>query len=415
MAKNVHVIEIKLEKEWKEALDKSFKKASKDVKVDGFRKGSVPKEIFIKKYGIESLYEEACNIAMEDAFQNILKDKKLEPVVKPSVDVTGISDSNVMFKFTIVTKPEVKLGEYKNLGIKKETVKVAKKELDEEVTKLQESMSDFKVKEKGKVENKDTAVINFKGFVDGKELEGGSGEDYPLEIGSNSFIPGFEEKLIGLKTGEKTKLELKFPENYVDHLKGKDVTFEVEIKEIKTKVLPELDKTFFEDLGYKDMKTVEELHKELEKTLKEKKEKENEDKFIDKCLEKATKNMKVEINEEIIDEEIHRMIDQYSRQLQMQGMNLETYFEMTGTTHEDLHKQMNPEAKKRVEFRYLIEAVADAEKVDFTKKEVDKNAKEMAEKYNISVDELLKAYGSLDVIKYDMKMQKALEIIKENN
>ncbi len=415
MAKNIHEIEIKLEKEWLDALDKSFKKASKEVKVDGFRKGQVPKEIFIKKYGIESLYEEACNIAMEEAFQKVLKDEKLDPVVKPSVDITGISDTNVVLKFKIITKPEVKIGEYKNLGLKKDKVTVTKKEIEEEVTKMLETMSDFKIKEKGKIENKDTAVINFKGYVDGKELEGGSGEDYPLEIGSNSFIPGFEEKLIGLKTGDEKKLDLKFPEDYVEHLKGKDVTFDVVIKEIKTKVLPEINKTLFEDLGYKDMETIEELHTEIEKNIKDKKQAEAEDKFIDKCLEKATKNMKVEINEEIIDEEVHRMIDQYSRQLQMQGMNLDTYFQMTGTNHEDLHKQMNPEAKKRVEFRYLIEAVAETEKLDFTKKEVEKNAKEMADKHNITVDELLKAYGSLDVIKYDMKMQKALEIIKENN
>ncbi len=415
MAKNIHEIEIKLEKEWIDALDKAFKKASKEVKVDGFRKGAVPKEIFIKKYGIESLYEEATNIAMEVAYQKVLKDEKLEPVVQPAVDIIGISDTNVILKFKLVTKPDVKLGEYKNLGVKKETVKVTKKEIDEELTTIKNQMADFVTKEKGNVESGDTAVIDFKGFMDGKEFDGGTGNDYPLEIGSNSFIPGFEEKLIGTKLNETVKLELTFPENYVEHLKGKDVTFEVTVKEIKTKKDPEINEDFFKDLGYSDMKTIEELKSELEKNIKEKKEKALEDKFIDACLEKASKNMKVELCDEIISEEVHRMIDQYKRQLEMQGMNLETYFEMTGTKHEDLHKQMAPEAKKRVEFRYLIEAVADAEKIDFKAKEVEKRAKEMADNYGISVDELLKAYGSLDVIKYDMKMHRALEIIKENN
>ncbi len=415
MAKNVHEIEVKYEKEWVKALDDAFKKVSKEIKVDGFRKGAIPKEMFIKKYGIEALYEEASNILMEEAFQKVLKDSKLEPVARPAVDITGISDTNVIFKFKIITKPEVKLGEYKNLGIKKETAKVTAKEVDEEIEQIKGKMTDTVAKEKGKLVNGDTAIIDFSGKVDGEPLEGGDGTDYPLELGSNSFIPGFEEKLIGSTKGDKLTLELTFPENYVDHLKGKDVVFEVVIKEMKTKVTPELNKDFFEDLGYKDMKTVEEFKAEVKKTLIEQKQKELDDKHIDACLEKASKNMKISINEEIIEEEISRMKDQFNRQLSMQGMNLETYFNMTGTKEEDLSKQMKPEADKRVAFRYLIEAVADVEKIDFTSKEVDKRAKEMAENYGISVEELLKAYGSNDIIKYDMRMHRALEIIKESN
>ncbi len=414
MAKNIHEIEIKLEKEWIEALDKAFKKEVKNVKVDGFRKGAVPKDMFIKKYGIESLYEEACNIVMEETYNNLVKEKGLDPVVQPSVDVKGISDTNVILKYVFITKPEVTLGEYKNLGVKKATAKVTKKEIEEEITKLRNQFADSVIKE-GEIATGDTAVINFKGIVDGKELEGGTGFDYPLEIGSNSFIPGFEEKLIGVKNGEKVTLELKFPEEYVDHLKGKDVTFEVEVKEIKTKKLPELNKEFFEDLGDADVTDEASLTKKIEETIKSEKEKESDSKFVDDCLEAAAKNMKVEINEEIITEEVHRMIDQYSKQLEMQGMNLDTYFQMTGTTHEDLHKQMDSEAKKRVEFRYLIEAIADAEKIDFKEKEIEAKAKEMSENYGITVEELLKAYGSLEVIKYDMKMHRALEIVKENN
>ncbi len=414
MAKNVHEIEVKLEKEWKEALDKAFKKVSKDVKMDGFRKGSVPKEMFIKKFGVEALYEEAANIVMESEYQKILKDKKLEPVCKPGVDITGISDSNVILKYTIITKPEVKLGEYKNLGVKKASAKVTKKEIEEEVKKLQEQFAENVVK-KGAIENGDTAVIDFKGFLDGKEFEGGTGEDYPLEIGSNSFIPGFEEKLVGAKAKDKVKLDLKFPEEYVEHLKGKDVVFEVVIKEVKTKKVPKIDKAFFEDLAIEGVSTIEELNSKLEADLKHEKEHEIEDKFVDECLEKATKNMKVEINKEIIEDETSRILDQYSRQLSMQGMNLDAYYSMTGSNEEALRTQMEPEAKKRVEFRYLIEAVADAEKLDFKDKEVKERAKEMADNYGISVDELLKAYGSLDVVKYDMKMHRALEIIKENN
>ena len=415
MKKNVHEIEIKLEKEWVDALDKAFTEKKKDLKVDGFRKGAIPKDIYIKKFGIESLYDDAINIVMNDAFKKALDESKLEPVIQPQVNVTGVSDTNLILKFQIVTKPEVKLGKYKNLGVKKEKATATAAEVNEEIETLKTRFAEQVVKEKGSVENGDTAVINFEGYVDGEKLEGGSGDKFPLEIGSNSFIPGFEEKLIGAKVGDKLKLDLKFPENYVDHLKGKDVTFEVEVIEITVKKLPELNKDFYEDLGYKDIKDEKQFKEEIKKSILTRKEQELEDKYIDACLEAAAKNMTVDINEEITHEEIHRMIDQYKRQLEMQGMTLEMYYEMTGTKEEDLHKQMEDEALKRVKYRYLLEEIANKEEIDFTKKEIDAKVKELSKNYGISEKELLEAYGNTDIIKYDMKMHKALEIMKENN
>ena len=415
MKKNVHEIEIKLEKEWVDALDKAFTEKKKDLKVDGFRKGAIPKDVYIKKFGIESLYDDAINIVMNDAFKKALDESKLEPVIQPQVNVTGVSDTNLILKFQIVTKPEVKLGKYKNLGVKKEKATATAAEVNEEIEALKTRFAEQVVKDKGSVENGDTAVINFEGYVDGEKLEGGSGDKFPLEIGSNSFIPGFEEKLIGAKVGDKLKLDLKFPENYVDHLKNKDVTFEVEVIEITVKKLPELNKDFYEDLGYKDIKDEKQFKEEIKKSILTRKEQELEDKYIDACLEEAAKNMTVDINEEITHEEIHRMIDQYKRQLEMQGMSLEMYYEMTGTKEEDLHKQMEDEALKRVKYRYLLEEIANKEEIDFTKKEIDAKVKELAKNYGISEKELLEAYGNTDIIKYDMKMHKALEIMKENN
>ena len=415
MKKNVHEIEIKLEKEWVDAIDKAFSEKKKDLKVDGFRKGAIPKDVYIKKFGIESLYDDAINIVMNDAFKKALDESKLEPVIQPQVNVTGVSDTNLILKFQIVTKPEVKLGKYKNLGVKKEKATATAAEVNEEIETLKTRFAEQVVKEKGSVENGDTAVINFEGYVDGEKLEGGSGDKFPLEIGSNSFIPGFEEKLIGAKVGDKLKLDLKFPENYVDHLKGKDVTFEVEVIEITVKKLPELNKDFYEDLGYKDIKDEKQFKEEIKKSILTRKEQELEDKYIDACLEEAAKNMTVDINEEITHEEIHRMIDQYKRQLEMQGMSLEMYYEMTGTKEEDLHKQMEDEALKRVKYRYLLEEIANKEEIDFTKKEIDAKVKELSKNYGISEKELLEAYGNTDIIKYDMKMHKALEIMKENN
>lgn len=415
MKKNVHEIEIKLDKEWKDALDAAFKKKSKEVKVDGFRKGAVPKEIYIKKFGIESLYMDAVDIAINVAYKKAQKDNKLTPIVEPKVDVTGISDSNVIFKFTIVTKPEITLGEYKNLGIKKEKAKVTEEMVKKEIEELQNQMADLVVKEKGAIVSGDTAIIDFEGYVDGEKLEGGSGENYALEIGSNSFIPGFEDGLIGKKTGEKVTLNLKFPKDYVENLKGKDVKFDVTINEVKTRVIPEINEDFFKDLGYDDVKTEADLKKKVKSFLEEEENKKLEDKYLEDCLTKAADNMKVDINEEIIDDEVHRMMHQYEDQLKMQGLDLNKFYEITGQSHEDLHKTMEPEATKRVKYRFLIEEIAEKEKIEFTEKEVKAEAKKMAENYGISVDELIKAYGSLDIVKYDMTMHKALEIIKENN
>lgn len=415
MKKNVHEIEIKLDKEWKSALDATFKKKNKEAKIDGFRKGAAPKEIYLKKFGIESLYMDAVDACISIAYKKALEDSKLVPVIEPKVDVTGISDSNVIFKFTIITKPEVTLGEYKKLNVKKEKAKVTDEEIKHEIDHLREHLADVVVKENGVVAEGDTAVIDFTGIVDGKEIDGGKGENHPLEIGSHSFIPGFEEGLIGLKSGEEKILELKFPENYVEDLKGKDVTFKVKVNEVKTRVLPDINEDFFKDLGYDDVKTEEELKTKIKEDIKHRKEHQIDDEFVDKLLEKASENMKVDINEEIIDDEVHRMIDQYATQLQMQGMNIDDYYKMTGTKEEDLHKMMAPEAEKRVKYRYLIEGVAELENLKFTEEEIKARAEEMAKQYNVSVEELVKAYGSMDVIEYDLKMHKALEIIKESN
>ena len=416
MAKNIHEIEVKIEgKDWEKYLDKAFKKKNKDVKIDGFRKGTAPKDMFIKKFGIESLYMDAVDSAVDEAYKKALEDSKVVPVVEPKLDVKSVDEKKVEFKFTIISKPDVKLGEYKKLGVKKETAKATKKEIDEEIEALRSQMAEIVVKEKGTVEEKDTAVIDFKGYVDGKELEGGTGANFPLEIGSHSFIPGFEEGLIGMKSGETKTLDLEFPKDYVKDLAGKKVKFDVTVHEIKTRKLPEINEDLYKDLGYEDMKTEEEFRKEVEKVLVERKQKELDDKFLDECLEKASNNMKVDINDEIIDDEIHRMIHDVEHKLQMQGLTIDQYYEFTGLTHEKMHEQMHDEAVKRVKLRYLIEAVADAEKIDFTKKEVDSKAEEMANNYGITKEELLKAYGSDEVVKYDMKMHRALEIIKENN
>jgi len=413
MEKNKHVIEIKIEgKEWNDCLDKAFKKKNKEIKIDGFRKGSAPKDLYIKKFGIESLYMDAVDTAVEPAYKKMLEDNKLIPVIEPSLDVKSINENEVVFEFTILTAPEIKLGEYTNLKVKKEKVSVSKEEIQEEIKQLSTKYAEIVVKEEGEVESGDTAVIDFKGYVDGVELEGGNGENYPLEIGSNTFIPGFESGLIGATIGKELTLDLTFPDNYTKELANKDVKFEVVVREIKTRQLPEMNEDFFADLGFENVKTEAELNKEIEKTIIERKEAEVEDKYIEACLAKAAENMEFTINKELLDDEVHRMIHQFEEQLKMQGLNMEQYEQFTGIDHHKLHEQMEPEAEKRIKYRYLLEAIANKENIEINDKDAEVKAEEMAKNYGISKEELLEAYGSLDIVKYDMKMHQAMEIIK---
>ena len=416
MAKNKDVVTIEIAgKDWKNALDKAFKKKAKDVEVDGFRKGKVPKEVYLEKFGIESLYMDAANNVVQDAYTKALKDSKVEPVIEPAIDIKEINEEKVVFEITITGKPEVKLGEYKNLKVKKEDVEVSKEEVDHEIEHLREQFAEIRVKEDGEVEDGDTAVIDFKGTVDGKELEGGSGENFPLEIGSHTFIPGFEEGVLGMKVGEEKDLHLKFPDDYVKDLAGKEVVFHVTLNEIKTRILPDIDEDFFKDLGYDKVTNQDELVIEVEKVIKDRKTQDADDRFLEEVLKSASENMEVDLPEEIIDDEVHRMMHQFEDQLKMQGLTLDQYMEFTKMSHEDFHKNMEPEAIKRIKYRYLIEAVAEKEKIEVTDEEAEKDAEEMAKNYGISKEELINAFGGMEVLKYDSKMRKTLNFLKENN
>lgn len=397
---------------WTKAIGSAYDKIKKDVTVDGFRKGMVPFDMFVSKNGVEPLYNDAIDILLTTEYKKVFDELKEIPVVQPSIDIKNISKDAISIEYTFISSPEVELGAYKNLGIKKETAKVTAKEVKEEIEKLQAKYAEIQVKETGKVENGNTVVIDFEGFLDGKTFEGGKAENYPLEIGSHTFIPGFEEGLIGMSTGEEKDLNLTFPENYTEELKGKDVTFKVKVNIIKEKVLPEINEDFFKDLGYDDVKTKEELEAKIKEQIKARKEADIENKYIDECLEAATSNMKVEINPEIIDDEIHRMIDQMSEQLKMNGLTLEQYMQFTGMTHEDLHKQYEEMATKRVKERFLLEKVAKVEKIEISDKDAEAKALEMAKNYGMTKEDLLKEFGGLDMVKYDMKMRAAINIVK---
>ena len=383
--KNVHEIEIKVEgKEWEDAITKSFNKNVQNVKVDGFRKGKVPRNIFEKKFGKESLYNDAIDFVLQEKYATVIKDSKLIPIIQPTIDIKEIDDEKLVLTFRITTKPEVKIEKYTKLGVKKGVVKVTEEEVKSRINSLL-----------GKIENGDTAVIDFEGFKDGVAFEGGKAENYPLEIGSNTFIPGFEEQLIGLKAGDEKDIKVTFPEDYAqEELKG-------------------MDEEFFKDLGYEGVETEEQLKDLVKADLEAKQEYEIENKYVDDLLEEAAKHTVVDLPEELVHEEIHRMMHQYEENLKMQGITLDMFYQFTNSTAEDLEKQMHPEAEKRVKYRFMLEEIATLEKVEVTDAEANKEAEDLAKKYNTTKDELLNQIGGLDALKYELEMQKVIEILKK--
>ena len=393
--KNKHEFTVKIEgEEWEKAQDDAFKKRNKNAKIDGFRPGKAPKDVFIKHYGKESLYFDAADALLNTAYQKMLEKEKVVPVVEPQVDIKSIDEKGIEYVFTVITKPEVKIKKYKNLGVKKDAVKVSKEEVDHEVEHLLDRYTELVTKEKGKVESGNVAVIDFEGFKDGKAFEGGKGENYSLEIGSNTFIPGFEDAVIGMKAGEEKDINVTFPEDYGEKsLAGAPVVFKVKVNEIKEKQKRELDKDFFEDLAMDGVDSKESLEKSIKDTIKARKEVDAENKYVDDLLAKVAENTEVEIPEEMIDDEIHRLIHRFEEQLRMQGISLDLYYEFTKTTHEDLHNQMGDEAKKNVLYRLILEELVKVEKVEVTLEDGEAEADKLAAKYNMKKEDLLKEFG----------------------
>ena len=295
--KNERKINIKIEGEkWQNALDKAFEKANKKAKIDGFRPGKAPKEVFLKRYGIESLFMDAGDLVLEEAYMQMLEDNKdAEIVAQPDIELKSVDENAIEFVFTLTLKPEVKLGKYKGLKVKKEKVEVSKEEVDATIEQIRTRYAENVVKE-GAIENGDIAVIDFEGFKDGLAFDGGKGENYSLTIGSGTFIPGFEEQLIGLKKDDEKEIEVTFPEDYhSEDLKGAKATFRVKVNEVKTIEIPELNKEFFEDLGFEDVTDEESLRKEIEATIKARKDVDSDNKYIDDLLEAAAKEVEIDL------------------------------------------------------------------------------------------------------------------------
>lgn len=412
--KNVFEETVKFnKKEFEDAIDKAYENKKSEIKMDGFRKGKVPKDIYFKKMGKEPLYMDALEILLPEAYDKALKDYK--PIVEPKVDIKAVGEDGVEFLFTITTMPEVTISKYKGLNIKKDKVKVTKDEIDHEIGHLLERFAELEVKD-GKIENGDIAIIDFEGFKDGVPFEGGKAENYSLEIGSGSFIPGFEEQLIGMGKDEDKEIKVTFPEDYhQEDLKGANAVFKVKVHEVKVKKDRELDEDFFEDLGLEGVDSKEKLEEEVKKNIEAGKQREADEKFVDKVLGEIAKNTKVDIPNELIEDEINHMIKNFEEQIRMQGISLEVFFEMTKSSEKDLRAQMEEEAKKHVLYRIILEKITELEKIEVTDKEANEEAEKLAKMYAVSKDEFLSMYGDITMLKYEIEVKKVLEFLTKEN
>lgn len=402
-------------KEWEEAKDRAFAKLVKKVKVDGFREGKVPRNVFEKKYGTGDIISEAMEEMVDKKYTETIVKDKIIPIVEPKLEIVSAGDEGFECNMTFILDPEVKLGEYKNLKVKKEKVKVTKEEIDHEVGHILDRYAEL-VSKDGAVEEGDTAIIDFKGFKDNEAFDGGSAEGYSLEIGSHSFIPGFEEGIVGMKKGESKDINLTFPEDYMaKDLAGKEVVFNVTLHDIKKRVIPDLDEEFFKDLDMEGVSNREELEKTIEEEIKAHKEMHAENDFIEGILSKAADNMTIEIDEEIIEAEKDRMYKDFVQKLTMQGVSEELYYAYSGTKKEAVLEEMTKEAETRIKYRYLLEAVAKEEKIEVTDEEAKDELTKMCNEYKMTEEEIMKELQSLEVLKYDLRMRKAIEFLKENN
>lgn len=394
------------------ALDQAFNKVKKNLNAPGFRKGHMPRAVFNKKFGEEALYDDALNAILPAAYEAAIAELGLDVVAQPKIDVKSIEKGqDWTLTAEVVTKPEVKLGAYKDLEVSVEASKeVTDEEVDAKLENERKNLAELVVKE-GAAENGDTVVIDFVGSVDGVEFDGGKGENHSLELGSGQFIPGFEDQLVGAKAGDEVEVKVTFPEDYqATDLAGKAAVFVTKVNEVKAKEVPALDDELAKDLD-DEVETLDELKAKYRKELEAAKEIAYDDAVEGAALDLAVENAEiVELPAEMVEDEVHRAMNEFMGNMQRQGISPEMYFQITGTTQEDLHKQYEADADKRVKTNLVIEAVAAAEGFDATEEEIQKEINDLAAEYNMEVSQV-SALLSPEMLKHDITMKKAVEVI----
>lgn len=394
----------------KEGLDIAFNKVKKSLNVPGFRKGRVPRQIFNKMYGEEALYQDALNALLPEAYANAVSESKIKPVSQPEINVESMEkDSAWVLSAKVTVEPEVELGEYKGLEVMKHSTDVSDKEVADELERRRQQQAELVLKEDEPAAEGDTVVIDFEGKVDGKSFDGGKAENYSLELGSKTFIPGFEDQLIGHKAGDEVEVKVTFPDDYqAKDLQGKDAVFEVKIHEVKQKELPELDDDFAKDID-DDVDTLEELKAKVKDEIKEQKEAAAKNAVQEEAISKAVENAKIgDIPETMIEDDVQRQMDQYFSGMQQQGINPDMYFKLTGTSEEDLRKQFREGSEERVKTNLVLEAIVEKENIEISEDEINDEVKDLATQYGMD-EKAVRSALSDDMLKHDISIRKVVQ------
>ncbi len=403
--------------QFEHGLDHAYDKVKDEVEIEGFRKGNVPRNVYEQKKGVETLYEEALNHVIQETYVAAVQEHELAVVSQPNIDldIKNVEKGKAFtYTATVAVRPTVELGEYKGIEYDSPSDEVTDKEVNDEIKKLQDQNAELVVKEEGELENGDTAVFDFEGFVDGESFEGGKAENHELEIGSGQFIPGFEEKMIGMKAGEEKEIDITFPENYqAEHLAGKDATFKVKLHEIKTKEVPELNDDFVEDLDKEGIETVDALKKDTRETLENQKAENNKNKAIDYAVDQASKNASMEIAEEMVEEEKNRMMDNTKQQAQQYGLDFDTYLQLTGMDKQQFEDKLREDAEKSIRYNLTIDAISKKEGIEASDQEVEDKYKELAEQNNMDVEQV-KNQVNQDAVKQEVVFRKTIDMLVDS-
>lgn len=399
----------------KKGIDQAFKQTQKRIAVPGFRKGHVPRTIFNQMYGEESLYQDALNAVLPDAYDAAVKEAAIEPVDQPEIDIVSMEKGQPWtLTAKVAVKPEVKLGDYKDLEVTRQNTRVSNAEVDEDLERKRQQQAELVLKEDGAAEKGDTVVIDYVGTVDGEEFDGGSADNYSLELGSNSFIPGFEDQLVGHKTDEVVDVNVTFPDEYqAKELEGKDALFKVTIHEIKEKQLPELDDEFAKDVD-EDVDTLDELKEKTKENIKEQKQAAAKAAIEDEAIQKAVENADFEaIPQAMLDDDTNRQVQQYLAGMQQQGINPQMYFQITNTTEDDLKDQFSADAESRVKTNLLLEAVVKDANLTASEEEIAQEVKDLAEQYGMEESAIKQALSD-DMLAHDIEVKKAVDLIADS-
>lgn len=401
------------DEEFEKGLEQAYNKNKSKINVQGFRKGKAPRKIIEKFYGKEVFFEDAANAIIPEAYAKAAEESGLEIVSQPEIGLVQLEDGKpFIFSATVAVKPEVELGQYKGVEVAKADVDVTEDDINAELDKVREQNSRTVNVEDRPVQDKDMTVIDFEGFIDGQPFQGGKGENYPLTIGSHSFIDTFEEQLIGKNIGEETEVNVTFPEDYhAEELKGKPATFKVTVKEIKEKQYDDLDDDFAQNVS--DFDTLAEYKEDLKKTIGERKANEAKNKKEAEAIDKIIENAKMDIPSAMVDTQVRQMAEDFSRRLQQQGLSVEQYFQFTGLTADKLFADMQPEAEKRIKSRLVLEAIVKAENIEVSDEEYESELNKMAESYGMEVDKIKEFMGEYEQkqIREDIAVQKAVDLV----